>query len=161
VSGLFHSTCATLHEVPQKVRRSARWVPCRRRLSHAQEGQLQEGAGTLGCPAQELWDSAQELWDLTPACAARCRHDVSPHLADSRPRQRRYGRRCDKAWSPGYSPRSGRARARPVCRRRSGAGKGAAPGLLVHLVAPGAPHRPLAARVAAGGYWQVHGLKIN
>jgi len=53
-----------------------------------------------------------------PSYAARCRHQVAPHPADSSPRQRRHGRRCDRAWCPGYSPRSGRARARSVCRRR-------------------------------------------
>ncbi len=66
-----------------------------------------------------------------PSPPAPRRHPVSPHPADSRPRQRRHGRRCDRAWSPGYSPRLGRApsadaaasRARPPAwppdRRRS------------------------------------------
>jgi len=48
-----------------------------------------------------------------PSYAAPRRHDVSPHPANSRPRQRRHGRRCDRAWSPGDSPRYP-LRARPA-----------------------------------------------
>jgi len=34
-------------------------------VSHMRRTSVQEGAETVGFPAQGLWDSAQELWDLT------------------------------------------------------------------------------------------------
>jgi hypothetical protein len=34
---------------------------------------LQDGSGTLGFLAQELWDSAQKLWDLTPGAGKQAR----------------------------------------------------------------------------------------
>jgi len=63
--GLSQSSCATLHKIPEYLRRSTRCARCREPVSHALRGRVQDGAGTLGFMAQELWDSAQELWDLT------------------------------------------------------------------------------------------------
>ncbi len=64
---------------------------------------------------------------------------MSLHPGDS---GRRYRHRCDRAWSPGYSPRSGRARARSVCSHRHGV-EGAlsrlAPAPPAQFVAPGSP----------------------